>query len=142
MLKRITWASITLALALLPILTTEDPAQARTGQPATVYVQRGAASWYGAGFHGRKTASGDRFNQHNLTAAHRKLPLGTKATVINLNNGKTVEVEINDRGPYVRGRIIDLSKAAAERLGMKHTGTTLVRLEVTKEQSVEPGRSS
>ena len=81
------------------------------GLPGAVYVQRGEASWYGQGFHGRKTASGERFNQHNLIAAHRKLPLGTKATVINLDNGKTVEVEINDRGPYVRGRIIDLSEA-------------------------------
>ena len=142
MLKRITSASIAVALALLPILTTDDPAQAQMGQPAAVYVQRGAASWYGPGFHGRKTASGERFNQHSFTAAHRKLPLGTKATVTNLNNGKTVEVEINDRGPYVRGRIIDLSKAAAERLGMKDAGTTLVRLEVTKAQSVEPARPS
>ena len=117
----------------------------RPGAPADSDDGRagcGEASWYGPGSHGRKTASGERFNPHNLTAAHRKLPLGTKATVINLDNGKTVEVEINDRGPYVRGRIIDLSEAAAERLAMKHTGTTLVRLEVTKEQSVEPGRPS
>ena len=142
MLKRITWATIAVTLALLPILTTDEPAQAQMGLPGAVYVQRGEASWYGPGFHGRKTASGERFNQHSLTAAHRKLPLGTKATVINLDNGKTVEVEINDRGPYVRGRIIDLSEAAAKRLAMKHTGTTLVRLEVTKEQLVEPGPSS
>ncbi len=141
MLKRITWASIAITVALLPILTTDGPAQAQMGRPGAVYVQRGQASWYGPGFHGRKTASGERFNQHDLTAAHRKLPLGTKATVINLDNGKTVEVKINDRGPYVRGRIIDLSKAAAERLGMKDAGTTLVRLEVTKAQSVEPVRS-
>jgi rare lipoprotein A len=141
MLKRITWASIAATLALL-LLTTDEPARAQMGLPGAVYVQRGEASWYGPGFHGRKTASGERFNQHSLTAAHRKLPLGTKATVINLDNGKTVEVEINDRGPYVRGRIIDLSEAAAKRLAMKHTGTTLVRLEVTKEQLVEPGPSS
>ena len=142
MLKPITWASAAVALALMPILTTDDAAQAQMGQPAAVYVQRGEASWYGPGFHGRKTASGEPFNQHRLTAAHRKLPLGTKAMVTNLDNGKTVEVKINDRGPYVRGRIIDLSKAAAERLGMKGAGTTLVRLEVTKAQSVEPARSS
>jgi rare lipoprotein A len=142
MLKRITWASLAVALALVPILTTDEPAEARMGQPGAVYVQRGEASWYGPGFHGRRTASGERFNQNNLTAAHRKLPLGSRATVINLNNGKTVEVEINDRGPYVRGRIIDLSKAAAERLGMRDAGTTLVRLEVTKAQSVESARSS
>lgn len=132
MLKRITWASIAVVLGLMPILTMDEAAQAQMGQPAAVYTQRGEASWYGPGFHGKKTASGERFNQHGLTAAHRKLPLGTKAKVTNLDNGKTVEVKINDRGPYVRGRIIDLSKAAAERLGMKDAGTTPVRLEVTK----------
>lgn len=132
MFKRITWTSLAVVLGLMPILTMDDAAQAQMGQPAAIYTQRGEASWYGPGFHGRKTASGERFNQHGLTAAHRKLPLGTKARVTNLDNGKTVEVKINDRGPYVRGRIIDLSKAAAERLGMKDAGTTPVRLEVTK----------
>ena len=138
MLKRLKWASITLALALAPVLTTDEPAQAQRAQ--AVYVQQGLASWYGPGFDGRTTASGERFDQHELTAAHKKLPLGTKATVTNLKNGKTVEVEINDRGPYVGGRILDLSKAAADQLGMKHAGTTVVRLVVT--QRVEPARSS
>ena len=137
MLKRLKWASITLAFALAPVLTTDEPAHAQRAQ--TVYVQQGVASWYGPGFHGRTTASGERFNQHELTAAHKKLPLGTKATVTNLKNGKMVEVEINDRGPYVGGRILDLSKAAADQLGMKHAGTTPVRLVVTR---VEPARSS
>src|SRR5512132_3418122 len=141
MLKRITWASIGVALALLPILTTDEPAQAQMGLLGAVYVQHGIASWYGPGFHGRKTASGERFNQHELTAAHKRLPLGTKATVTNLKNGKQVEVEINDRGPYARGRILDLSKAAAERLDMD-SGTTPVRVEVTKEQWPESGRPS
>ncbi|MFO1145623.1 MAG: septal ring lytic transglycosylase RlpA family protein, partial [Rhodospirillales bacterium] len=122
-------------------LTTDDAAHAQMGQPAAVYTQRGEASWYGPGFHGRKTASGERFNQHGLTAAHRKLPLGTKARVTNLDNGKSVEVKINDRGPYVRGRIIDLSKAAAERLGMKNAGITPVRLEVTKPAGTSAGSS-
>jgi rare lipoprotein A len=140
MLKRLKWAIIAIALAMAPVLTTDEPAHAQRAQP--VYVQQGAASWYGPGFHGRKTASGDRFDQHELTAAHKKLPLGTKATVTNLKNGKTVEVEINDRGPYVGGRILDLSKAAAERLGMKKAGTTPVRLVVTEEQRVEAARSS
>jgi peptidoglycan lytic transglycosylase len=140
MLKRLKWAIIAIALAMAPVLTTDEPAHAQRAQP--VYVQQGAASWYGPGFHGRKTASGDRFDQHELTAAHKKLPLGTKATVTNLKNGKTVEVEINDRGPYVGGRILDLSKAAAERLGMKKAGTALVRLVVTEEQRVEAARSS
>jgi peptidoglycan lytic transglycosylase len=138
MLKRLKWASITLVLALAPVLTTDEPAQAQRAQ--AVYVQQGLASWYGPGFNGRTTASGERFDQHELTAAHKKLPLGTKATVTNLRNGKTVEVEINDRGPYVGGRILDLSKAAADQLGMKHAGTAPVRLVVT--QRVEPARSS
>lgn len=141
MLKRITWTSIAVVLGLMPILTTDDAAHAQMGQPVAVYTQRGEASWYGPGFHGRKTASGERFNQHGLTAAHRKLPLGTKARVTNLDNGKSVEVKINDRGPYVRGRIIDLSKAAAERLGMKNAGTTPVRLEVTKPAGTSVGSS-
>jgi peptidoglycan lytic transglycosylase len=140
MLERLKWVSVFVALALTPVLTTDEPAQAQRAQ--AVYVQQGVASWYGLVFHGRKTASGERFNQHELTAAHKNLPLGTKATVTNLKNGKTVEVEINDRGPYVRGRILDLSKAAAEQLGMKNAGITRVRLVVTEEQKVQAGRSS
>ncbi len=89
--------------------------------------QIGQASWYGPGFHGRKTASGQTFNQHALTAAHRQLPLGTRARVTNLNNGKKVEVTINDRGPYVGGRVIDLSRAAARRLAINGLGR--VRIE-------------
>lgn len=89
--------------------------------------QVGQASWYGPGFHGKKTASGATFNQNQLTAAHRSLPLGTKAKVTNLENGKKVEVTINDRGPYVGNRAIDLSRAAARRLAMD--GTARVRIE-------------
>ena len=83
--------------------------------------QVGTASWYGPGFHGKKTASGNRFNQHALTAAHRHWPLGTRARVTNLKNGKAVTVTINDRGPYHGGRVIDLSRAAAQRLAMDGT---------------------
>jgi len=89
--------------------------------------QVGTASWYGPGFHGKKTASGKRFNQHALTAAHRHWPLGTRARVTNLKNGKAVTVTINDRGPYRGGRVIDLSRAAAQRLAMD--GTARVRVE-------------
>jgi rare lipoprotein A len=89
--------------------------------------QVGTASWYGPGFHGKKTASGERFNQHRLTAAHPRLPLGTRARVTNLYNGRAVEVTINDRGPYCGGRIIDLSRAAARQLAMG--GTARVRVE-------------
>lgn len=134
MLRRLKWAGLAMILAVAPMPAVEESAQAQ--RASVVYVQKGQASWYGPGFHGRKTASGERFNQHALTAAHRKLPLGTRATVVNLANGKSVEVEINDRGPYARGRILDLSKAAAERLGMKHSGTAPVRLLVTEEQAV------
>lgn len=139
MLRQLTLGGIVIAVLLVPLLTMDGSAEAGMGQSGAVYVQKGKASWYGPGFRGRKTASGERFNPHRLTAAHRKLPLGTKAKVTNLRNGRTVEVEINDRGPYVRGRIIDLSKAAAEYLGMKQAGTTLVLLEVTELPSDEEG---
>jgi len=86
----------------------------------------GRASYYGYGFAGRKTASGDRFHPEELTAAHRFLPLGTKVRVTNLNNGRSVLVTINDRGPYVRGRNIDLSVGAARELGMLSCGVTQV----------------
>jgi rare lipoprotein A (peptidoglycan hydrolase) len=86
----------------------------------------GRASYYGYGFAGRKTASGDVFHPEELTAAHRFLPLGTKVRVTNLNNGRSVLVTINDRGPYVRGRNIDLSLGAARELGMLSRGVTQV----------------
>lgn len=92
--------------------------------------QTGIASWYGPGFHGRPTASGVIYDQGELTAAHQTLPLGTKVMVTNLNNGKSTEVSINDRGPFAKGRIIDLSYAAARSLGMIGPGTIPVRVEV------------
>lgn len=92
--------------------------------------QTGIASWYGPGFHGRPTASGTIYNQYELTAAHQALPLGTKVMVTNLGNGRSAEVIINDRGPFVKGRIIDLSYAAARMLGMIGPGTIPVRVEV------------
>ena len=93
------------------------------------YDQVGEASWYGPGFQGRKTASGVRFNMNALTAAHRSLPFGTQVRVTNVENGRTVVVTINDRGPFAGGRIIDLSKAAAGRLGMIRQGVARVRVE-------------
>lgn len=92
--------------------------------------QTGIASWYGPGFHGKATASGVIYNQHELTAAHQTLPLGTRVLVTNLDNGRSIEVLINDRGPFAKGRIIDLSYAAAETLGMIGPGTVPVRIEV------------
>lgn len=105
------------------------PRQANSAETSKKKVIRGQASWYGPGFHGKKTASGEIFDQSRLTAAHKTLPLGTKAKVTNLENGNTVEVEINDRGPYVGDRVIDLSRAAANALGFVESGLTLVRIE-------------
>src|SRR5215203_179552 len=85
-------------------------------------IQTGAASWYGPGFHGKKTANGERFNTNALTAAHKTLPFGTQLRVTNERTGKSVVVRINDRGPYAHGRVIDLSKAAAEAVGIEGVG--------------------
>jgi peptidoglycan lytic transglycosylase len=93
-------------------------------------VQAGVASWYGPGFHGNRTANGEVFDQYELTAAHPTLPLGTRAMVTNLSNGRAVEVRINDRGPFVGGRVIDLSYAAARTIGMIGPGTARVRIDV------------
>jgi len=98
------------------------------------FRQVGTASWYGPGFHGRRTASGERFDQNALTAAHRKLPLGSEVKVTNLDNGRSIIVEINDRGPYKKGRVIDLSKGAARKLGIVDDGLATVRIEATSEQ--------
>jgi rare lipoprotein A len=92
--------------------------------------QQGVASWYGPGFHGRRTANGEVYDQYELTAAHQTLPLGTRALVTSLTNGRSVEVRINDRGPFVDGRIVDLSYAAASVIGMIGPGTMPVRLKV------------
>lgn len=94
-----------------------------------MFIQSGKASWYGRWHHGRKTASGERFNMYQMTAAHRSLPLGTIVRVTNPANGKTVKVKINDRGPYVAGRVIDLSAAAALALGISRKGTAKLRIE-------------
>lgn len=89
---------------------------------------RGVASWYGPGFHGRTTANGEKFNMHELTAAHKTLPFGTRVLVHNPRTGKQVVVRINDRGPFIKGRVIDLSKAAAKALGIKSRGHASVVL--------------
>ena len=92
----------------------------------------GLASWYGQDFNGRLTSSGEVFDMYDMTAAHKTLPLQTVVRVHNLDNGKSVEVRINDRGHYVAGRIIDLSRKAARALGMRDVGTARVRLEIVK----------
>ncbi|MDH3359837.1 MAG: septal ring lytic transglycosylase RlpA family protein [Desulfobulbaceae bacterium] len=92
------------------------------------FEQRGLASWYGNPFHGRKTSNGETYNMHEMTAAHKTLPMNTRLLVKNLENDKEVVVRINDRGPFVRGRVIDLSNAAAKKLGVVAKGTAKVKL--------------
>ena len=93
-------------------------------------VQTGIASYYGSKYHGRKTASGEVFDMYGLTAAHKHLPLGSRIEVTNLNNNKKLVVRINDRGPFVKGRILDLSYGAAQELDMIESGTAPVRIKV------------
>ena len=123
---------VTLTLASLFIagsaFISASVAQAEPATPGKV-IQSGPASWYGPGFHGRKTASGETFNTNELTAAHRTLPFGTKVKVVNKKTGKSVVVRINDRGPYAHGRVIDLSKASAQAIGISGVGSvTLAQL--------------
>ncbi|MFT2011188.1 septal ring lytic transglycosylase RlpA family protein [Pontibacter sp. 13R65] len=92
--------------------------------------QTGIASWYGSKYHGRKTSSGERYNRFEMTAAHKKLPFGTKVKVTNLDNNKSVIVRINDRGPFVGERIIDVSEAAAKALEIRGAGLGEVKVEV------------
>lgn len=111
----------------------------RTYTPREQYdfVETGIASWYGPNFHGKKTANGEIFDQNELTAAHKTLQMPSLVRVTNLDNGRSLVVRVNDRGPYSRGRIIDLSKRAAELLDFKTQGTAKVRLEVMKQESMQ-----
>jgi peptidoglycan lytic transglycosylase len=114
----------------------------RAAPPPAPIVQgeEGIASWYGHPFHGRRTASGEIYNMYAMTAAHRTLPFGTVVRVHDLESGKSVVVRINDRGPFVEGRIIDLSYSAAQAMGM--SGTALVRLEIIGNQSAPVSQPS
>ena len=105
-------------------ITTIEPAE-----PQTQSLGRGVASYYGRRFHGRLTANGERFDMHAMTAAHKTLPFGTRLRITNPRNGKSVTVRINDRGPYIAGREIDLSRGAAERIGMIQSGHASVEIE-------------
>lgn len=107
------------------------PAGDGPGPPPTAgWTQTGRASWYGPGFHGRPTASGEAYDQEAMTAAHRSLPLGTRIRVTVPATGRSVELVVNDRGPFVEDRVLDVSRAAARRLGFLERGTARVRLEV------------
>ena len=119
--ERMTRLSSPLALAAVVLGSTLGAVSAPAEE--TQPIQTGAASWYGPGFHGKKTANGERFNTHDLTAAHKTLPFGTQLRVTNERTGTSVVVRINDRGPYAQGRVIDLSKAAADAVGILGVGT-------------------
>ncbi|OFY67551.1 MAG: hypothetical protein A3H98_03440 [Bacteroidetes bacterium RIFCSPLOWO2_02_FULL_36_8] len=94
----------------------------------SLYTETGVASWYGDDFHGKKTANGEIFSKRKLTAAHKTLNFNCMVKVTNLDNGKSVVVRINDRGPFVKGRIIDLSKKAAKKIGLIKSGTAKVKI--------------
>ncbi len=123
------------ALLLSGCALVSSPAYRYTGMSARQAVigglaMRGYASWYGEAFHGRRTANGEVFDMNGLTCAHRTLPFGTRLSVTNTVNGRTVTVRVNDRGPFVSGRIVDLSRGAASRLDMLGSGTVLVEMKV------------
>ena len=119
------------ALAAATCGNTQSGQAGRNGRAAKGTILRGKAAWYGGKHHGGPTASGERFDKHALTAAHRKLPFGTRVRVTNLRNKRSVEVRINDRGPFgKRERIIDVSEAAARRLGMLRAGVVPVTVEI------------
>ncbi len=138
------WTLIFLVLAgLIGCSTTSSPPSSKPGQPkpykingiwyqprssAEGFRQRGLASWYGEKFHGRKTANGEKYDMYGVSAAHKTLPFNTYVRVHNLSNGKKLDVRINDRGPFVRGRIIDLSYTAAKKLGVAKPGTAKVEI--------------
>jgi rare lipoprotein A len=116
-------ASAATALGLM--MSSLTPVLGREGERV---VQRGKASWYGAFHHGRRTASGEIFNQNALTAAHRSLPFGTRLRVTNPQTGRSILVRVNDRGPFSANRIIDLSRAAAQAIGLQGVGLVVIVL--------------
>ena len=121
-------SSLLLMALLLGLVACGGPGSASMRPGSATY---GKASWYGGKFHGRKTASGERFDKWAMTAAHRTLPFQSVVRVTNLSNGRSVQLRITDRGPFGRReRIIDVSEGAAERLGMKQAGVVKIRLEV------------
>lgn len=115
--------------------TAHSYAAVGTASRASRYDVVGMASWYGRPYHGRRTASGQIYNMYRMTAAHPTLPFGTRVAVTNLENGRTVIVTINDRGPFKGGRVIDLSRKAASKLGFLHQGLTRVGMHI-----IHPGR--
>ena len=131
-----------------PPTTTTSPSPPPTSAPTSstkeddTTVQVGEASWYGARFHGQETSTGEKYNQNNLTAAHPTLPEGSKVKVTNMENGKSVKVRVNDRGPYVDDRIIDVSRKAAKTLDMVEEGTAEVKVEVISKPTKKPTKKT
>ena len=124
-----------LTLISLILFIWSYPGCARIKYAKTTNIQTGQASWYGPGFHGQKTSNKEIYNMYDMTAAHKTLPFGTYVMVTNLNNDMSITVRINDRGPFVKGRIIDLSYAAAKMLNMIDSGTAPVRIEILEDLS-------
>ena len=127
--------SLVIPLTILFSAAAEAPAQADSNLPYTGECDAGAvvshkarASWYGPGFNGRKTANGEIFNMNAMTAAHKTLKLGTRVLVTNLDNGLQAVLRVNDRGPYIKGRTLDVSKRAADVLDFRDEGTARIRL--------------
>lgn len=112
------------------VVTTNEAAKPKTSEPKVVKVLHGKASYYYGRWIGRKTANGEIYRRHDVTAAHKTLPFNTKVRVTNLRNGKSVIVRINNRGPYIKGRILDLSLVAAQKIGMTKAGVVPVKAEV------------
>jgi rare lipoprotein A len=117
----------TLALAACAGLSSNVPGG---GAERPTFSEIGIASWYGRGHHGKRTANGERFDMNRMTAAHKSIELGTVVRVTSLETGETVKVRVNDRGPYIRGRVVDLSDKAARRLGIREAGVARVRVEI------------
>jgi rare lipoprotein A len=148
MMRRLLWALLGVVLSGCATVSSAPPVSATAplravtpsgpdSSEARPRPRVGKASWYGEAHHGKKTASGERYDMHALTAAHRTLPLGTRLRVTNVENGRTVVVRVNDRGPYVDGRVIDLSRAAAREIGALGDGLFDVRLEVLDDAAAE-----
>lgn len=109
------------------------PSPSPTPVPGQIYRETGISSWYGKDFHGRKTANGETYDMYGISAAHRTLPLGTSIRVTNLDNYKSVKLKVNDRGPFAKSRVLDLSYGAAKELGFVAQGTAKVRIETLEE---------
>jgi rare lipoprotein A len=123
-------AALLAACQTLPTPPPPTEPTASTGEEQPSFTQVGLASWYGPHFHGKRTASGERFDMNGFTAAHRTLPLNSYVRVVNLATGQSVVVRINDRGPYAGGRIVDLSARAARDLSMTEDGVVRVRIDL------------